>query len=497
MPDITNYTYIWFRTDNPLLDIEKDELDIIYNIITTFSYPCYLSGRDEIRQLSEAEQHMLLHNEIDFIRGRMQMANLTHIAIIQIPRVLYDLFVLIHTVEIRNRTSKQSITCNYKPSHLQGFSTLERYLSSLENVMSDDTNKNTILDVNMFIINKIFYIAIGGPPPTSYNMADSERIRYPSKVDMKSKHKGKDDKYKMWKLFKKHVSSWDPGERYSFSPSHARSRSRSPSPSLSETNPTSFIHGFLSDPDQAFKIILEFILQCDRIDLTPQGLYLYEFHLYLTPQTKDILRQVLQVELQITSGYALLYRGSKLKHDVLMSESGHMHSRSYNSSILSGCIFDETACTLYYVEPTAIYLGELKEPPNDRLIYMINKYLIHDSSDENSLFFIPPIHPFIQIHSVGELFHPRTKMSRSYLRDVYPTFEKKAVSVEGIACSFDFISNCDYLQSDKSIEELIDIYRGYNVTRTIDRWYILQNTNEPSEGELAGSAAGSAAGGGE
>ncbi len=117
---------------------------------------------------------MLLHNEVDFIRGRMQMANLTHIAIIQIPRLIYDLFVLIHTVETRFRSYKQEITCeDSKRLDHQGFLTLQRYLSSLENVMSDDTNKYTILDLNRFIINKIFYIASGGPPPTSYNMTDS------------------------------------------------------------------------------------------------------------------------------------------------------------------------------------------------------------------------------------------------------------------------------------------------------------------------------------
>ena len=506
MPDITNYTYIWFRIDNPLLDIEKAELDIIYNIITTFSYPCYLSGSDVIRQLSEAEQHMLIHNELDFIRGRMQMANLTHIAIIQIPRLMYDLFVLIHTVETRKRTFEEIITCeDSKRLNLQGFLTLQVYVWSIQYIMGERKHKPTILDVNRFIINKIFYIASGGPPPTSYNMTDSEKVRYPGKGDKKSKHKGKMvDKSKMGK-YVKHESYSDLSESSSSSdsfssPSHARSHSRSPSPSQVKLpapllappeNPAPLIHGFLSEPDQAFKIILEFILQCDDIYIPAQG-FLNAFLLSFTPQTKDLLRQILQVESQITSGYAILYRGSKLKHDVLISDSGHMHSRSFNSSVLSGCISDDTACTLFYIEPTTTYdaiAHVTKASQNDRLIYMIKKYLVHDSSDENSLFFIPPIHPFIQLHSIGELFHPRTKVSRSYLRDVYPTLVKKKQSVEGIVCDLQFIANSDYLQSDKSIEELIDIYRGYNVTRTLDRWYILQNTNEPSEGELAGSAA--------
>ena len=50
MSDITNYGYIWYRTDGRLLvDFTKEEKDAIFQIITNYSYPCYLSGSDLIK----------------------------------------------------------------------------------------------------------------------------------------------------------------------------------------------------------------------------------------------------------------------------------------------------------------------------------------------------------------------------------------------------------------------------------------------------------------
>lgn len=98
MSDITNYGYIWYRTDGRLLvDFKKEEKDAIFQIITNYSYPCYLSGSDLIKGLSEDKAKLLLHNELEFIREKMAEVGLAHIVMMQIPRLLYDLFNLQHS----------------------------------------------------------------------------------------------------------------------------------------------------------------------------------------------------------------------------------------------------------------------------------------------------------------------------------------------------------------------------------------------------------------
>lgn len=70
--DITNYAYIWYKKDpTKLLEFTPEEQKIILKIILDYSYPCYLAN-DSISVMSKA--------------------CLVDVMIIQIPRVLYDLF---------------------------------------------------------------------------------------------------------------------------------------------------------------------------------------------------------------------------------------------------------------------------------------------------------------------------------------------------------------------------------------------------------------------
>jgi len=421
MPDITNYAYIWYNEANPLLDIgfvqgrTTVQGQTINDILTSYSYPCYLANKD-VSSLSEPDKHRLLHDEIGFLRDRMKSYEyLKGITLVQIPRVLYDLLSLIYFVETSTSSSISfiDITCgnDYYKTYASYLSRIEQYLSK-----GDNNYKLCILQLNAFILNKIGYIVGGGVPPSSYIM--------------------KSDK----------PASTPPIE-------------------ITDSLNTSVL-SFLSDRNKACESIMEYILQAEHIIYTHPRI-----HLNLTQRTKDLFRQVLTFELQESSGYTILYRGSVLQNDSLIQRSARgggvkmFQSVSFNASILSGCIHDDTACTLFYMEPTSTHerIGKsIKSDKNDKIRYAIKKFLKGDNSNEDSLFFIPPIHPLLQLNAQGELFHPRTKVNLGEL-------QKKKVG--GLSCGNAFIRGCDYLHSDKSMEELEALYQRFKATGIIDRWY--------------------------
>ena len=120
--DITNYAYVWYTQDNPLTKVSQEDLDKIHKIIINYSYPCYL-GNDSIRELAPDDKKKIIYQELLFIREKMAEDGLSHVTIIQIPRILYDLFNLYYTTstdELRSKfftwESKMSFSfeCNMK-----------------------------------------------------------------------------------------------------------------------------------------------------------------------------------------------------------------------------------------------------------------------------------------------------------------------------------------------------------------------------------------------
>jgi len=421
MPDITNYAYIWYNEAKPLQDIgffqgrTTVQGQTICDIITSYSYPCYLANKD-VSSLSDMDKHRLLHDEIEFLKDRMKRYDfLKGIRLVQISRVLYDLLGLIYFIETRTSSSISviDITCGS-----DFYKTYALYLQRIQQYLSrgDDNYKLRILQLNAFILNKIGYIVGVGEPPSSYRM--------------------KSDK-----------------------------PSFTPQMEITDSLNTNVL-SFLSDRNKACESILEHILQAEHIIYTHPRI-----HLNFTQQTKELFRQVLTFELQESSGYTTLYRGSVLENDSLIQRSARgggvkmYQSVSFNGSILSGCIHDDTACTLFYMEPTSTHerVGKLTNSgKNDKIRYSIKKFLKGDNSNEDSLFFIPPIHPLLQLNAQGELFHPRTKVN---LGDI----QKKKVG--GLSCGNAFIRGCDYLHSDKSMEELEALYQRFKATGVVDRWY--------------------------
>ena len=149
--DITNYAYVWYTRDAS--QSTEDDLDKIYEIILTYSYPCYLSGSAVIRNLLPEEKAKLLQHELSFIEEKMETAGLSHIIMMQIPRVLYDLFNLYFTFNHTNvdvvdvMNTKFVYRCSAAIAKMSDYNTLTREYT--------DSVKGNIFALNAFIVNYI------------------------------------------------------------------------------------------------------------------------------------------------------------------------------------------------------------------------------------------------------------------------------------------------------------------------------------------------------
>ena len=361
-PDITNYAYVWYKIDpEQLLEFTEEELEKIYEIILNYSYPCYLAGSELINRMSPEEKTKLLQHELLFIREKMAEAGLSHVIIMQIPRVLYDLFNLHH-----NKFEKFNFRyeCEHDIETIRGYNALTReYTNSI---------KKNIFSLNVFIMNII--------------------------------------------------SQYRPDIRESYN-----------------------------------ELFEELILDSVISDI-------FELHI---SERKNILRQTIHFEKQYSEGHTILYRGARNDKDVLtktkydLTTSGT--SLSFNASMLSGCVNDKSGCTLAYATGRNMdyIMGQLVN--NDKIKYSIKKFLLHDLSNEDSLFFIPPIHPFLQLYCSIELFHPRTKVGIDFKLNM-------SRDVRGLTCYPTFIAKSDYLVSNKTFEELNALYQRYKSTNVVNTW---------------------------
>lgn len=377
MSDITNYAYVWYTRDAS--QITEDDLDKIYEIVLNYSYPCYLSGSEVITRLTPEEKTKLLQHELSFIEEKMEMAGLSHIIMMQIPRVLYDLLNLYFTFNHTNAdvmNTKFVYRCSAAIAKMSDYNTLTRKYT--------DSVKGNIFALNAFIVNYI------------------------------------QEKYSMSNI----RGSYD-------------------------------------------KIANELVAQCWLI---PENyISLSVFHNTSLEEAKNIVRQTIHFEKQYSQGYAILYRGARSTMDSLIVGSRYsFKSLSFNLSIFTGCVMDVGACTMSYF---AALNG------NDKIKINVKKFFLHDLSSENSLFFIPPIHPYVQVYSSGELFHCRTKIGIDYDVELEKVIASGAYRREIVTGLFscmptekEFVEKCDYLTSDKTFEELNALYKRYQSTGVVGTW---------------------------
>ena len=381
MSDITNYVYVWYTRDAS--QITEDDLDKIYEIVLNYSYPCYLSGSEVITRLTPEEKTKLLQHELSFIEEKMETAGLSHIIMMQIPRVLYDLFNLYFTFNHTNvdvvdvMNTKFVYRCSAAIAKMSDYNTLTREYT--------DSVKGNIFALNAFIVNYIQEKYSMSNIRDSYDKIANELVAH------------------CWLIPENYISS-------------------------------SVFHNTSS---------LE--------------------------EAKNIVRQTIHFEKQYSQGYAILYRGARSTMDSLIVGSRYsFKSLSFNLSIFTGCVMDVGACTMSYF---AALNG------NDKIKINVKKFFLHDLSSENSLFFIPPIHPYVQVYSSGELFHCRTKIGIDYDVELEKVIASGAYTRQIVTGLFscmpsekEFVEKCDYLTSDKTFEELNALYKRYQSTGVVGTW---------------------------
>jgi hypothetical protein len=380
--DIANYAYIWFN--NVSDTITEKEKDFIHETITKGTFPTYL------QDYTDADKAAILANEIEFVRKKFSDNGLPHITILQIPRILYDLFNLLyfyHTHLGKSATSEEIITytCFFtKQEHnIDAIDKYNKYTADNINKLKDkifELNDRIIafLNTNNFIVSNIIV--------KDYNDILKSIMDNISKIDKKDR---------------KHL---------------------------------------IQPIDQPYEKI-------------------------------NILYKILDFEKQparatsATDNSILLYRGAKITSDSTIEDKKgkqYPYSLSLNLSILSGFIGDVEACTMHYMTDPGV---EKNHGKNDKIKYTIKKFMFGDGSEEDSLFFIPPIPPYLQLYCAGELWHPRTKIGNDFPIIEHPEY------VKGLSCNkIDFNIEYKYLQSDKTIEQLEEIYQSYKKDGDIATW---------------------------
>ena len=140
----------------------------------------------------------------------------------------------------------------------------------------------------------------------------------------------------------------------------------------------------------------------------------YPLYKFTKVLDEDLMLQCVKIESVQGSGNRkkfILYRGSPdaiegAVNEVMSrgkKEYKEGYSVSYNTSLLNGYFTDSTACTYNYM------MGDDSDDAYKHY-YNIHKFNYGDDSDESNLFFIPPLHPYLQLSSYGEFWHARSKI---------------------------------------------------------------------------------------
>jgi len=374
--DIANYAYIWFNKSKPLETIIQAEKNFIHETITKGTFPTYLN----LKAYTYAEKMELFANEITFVKKQFSKKGFSHITILQIPRILYDLFnLLFYYYKYPNGYKFTGILIPYSCRSINDkIDKIEDYIHYTNKII--EKCKDNIFELNNRIITFL----------NAYKFLDPINI----------------------------VKNYDK--------------------------------------------ILNLIMS--KINVIPVTSRKHESPRIDTDVRIKIFHEILDFEKKSASESILLYRGADFTKDsTIEKKDGKQYpcSLSINLSILSGFIGDYSACTINYM--TCMWEGLTLT--GDKIKYTIKKFMFGDGSKEDSLFFIPPIPPYLQLYCYGELWHPRTKIGYNSPPTVTGGHPK------GLGCyDIDITKEFIYLKSDKTMQELEEIYQSYKGANRIATW---------------------------
>lgn len=163
-----------------------------------------------------------------------------------------------------------------------------------------------------------------------------------------------------------------------------------------------------------------------------------------------LFEKIFDIEMNIDGKYHqskfLLYRGTNDNFDspIDTTNENKCYTLSYNLSVLNAFFSDKAACTFYYYTN-----GD----------YLIKKTMYVDRfTSNNDVFFIPPLHPYMQLFCYGEFWHARSKISKysiitsstgGTISSYVPDFLLTNLSISDLKIQFDEVAKNETLFGGK------------------------------------------------
>lgn len=487
-----NFTYIIYNRNENKNIANNDKIEL-FNMILKYHYPCCMNIYTQA-QLSDDDKKGIIENEQLLFSKKIDEYNKMNnkkYDFYQIPRIIYDLFVILFT-------SNQKIDIQ-----LKRFLFLENFKKYDYKSYCNEVDKyNSILPFWYFndLIHGSIKSDIRIEPPFDY----SQCMKIFEWIIGKYKNIKKESEIVMQDSIKKFIEF---------------------SQILIKNN--TFIDEYLRKKGQQQNDFAIDFVQTNYKDLSTKHIYLLAYALlninksplaFGSPEKKEylinmlknynfleqvytgdaqitqhdnnnniikfldkidtgtnILLSTLQYEIGISTinknNIFTLYRGSSDQKEGVIDEKNKNrgYSLSYNTSILNGLLYDSGACTYNYMLLTNNQLFS----PNDKSFqnekseqyktrYRIKKHFYGDNSNENNLLFIPPLHPLMQLASGGEFWHARSK--------IFKNSEIKNINV--FAWYYD-----DYDNSYKFPDYLMSNYEKNEMNKKF-KLFIAQNRKE-------------------
>jgi hypothetical protein len=367
----------------------SNNMYIYNNIILKYTYPCYMSNTD----LTLDEIKAIKIDEYAFVKNKIHEYN-SNITVIQIPRILYDLFNILYQIRTTDMFSFEIFDFMLESSeYMINYSSYTEYTNILNRRYIDDIIK----------LNNIITEYITSQVSTEELLKLMDVVIDKIYTELKDKYKKlfNIDKIIEYYVYTKDLQKKIPSEYYLI---------------------ILKLHKYnLSKIDVMNKDILNTIFDDDYFYSIKSEIYVDKYNDFDTlnwlfipnHNMKNNIKLLKQVLINECKNYNnnILYRSFYESMDNVITNDGKSsYSLSFNTSILNGILSDYSACTYYYM--TRI---RQESPTNHSIVlhsykyqYSIQKYFYKDGSIESNLFFIPPIHPFFQLNCSGELWHVRT-----------------------------------------------------------------------------------------
>jgi len=462
---------------------------ILDNIIKKYSYPWCNSST----LLTIEEKQLILKDEFSFIKQKIQEYN-NNIIVIQIPRIIYDMYNIYYNIKYN---FDNMMIYSYSITNVSSY---EDYVAYVDMITRD--NYHLIIELNGIIIKDIIIKDI----ITFFNCLKIMNRLIDTTITLLKSQLMKliyIDEFLIYKM-KIDIEIFEKVEELSITPV-IRFLTKMKNKDISDFKYIKFLYLALIkiierksneivlnlSEEEKTKIPLELLqnisleqnniidimlildnrMIIDKIINDYSDLFLFIFadkfsnfstilnQTYNMKNNKVLLQQILYDEMDIDTSHMILYRGVSENKDNTIDRRNEnkSYSLSFNTSLFNGLISDYTACSYIYMAPSGDY----------KYKYIIKKFFYHDNSIESNIYFIPPIHPFMQLFCNGEFWHARSKVGKDSIIDDISAFA-------GIFHKSNEAKNNimpDYIMSEYTVKELGSKYTDIKKTRNeiIDR----------------------------